>query len=207
MLAIWSAAPDPRFARRLGDAGFAVDEVAVRARSNGKGPRHVIWFATTRLDAKGKARSRVVTDHGSTEQDSIACVSCRSVRDDPCNSIERSAMNKFLTAALAAGAAVATLAAIPAQAREGCGRGYPPWLTMAAACPIAAARVVVARARRAPGDRQLSMTAAAIGMVGAITSTAIATITAGATARSRAIDRRRVREGEPAAVAFGTSAA
>ncbi|MDB5678440.1 spermidine synthase [Sphingomonas bacterium] len=48
VLAIWSAAPDPRFARRLGDAGFAVDEVVVRARSNGKGPRHVIWFATRR---------------------------------------------------------------------------------------------------------------------------------------------------------------
>ncbi len=46
VLAIWSAAPDARFARRLRDAGFAVDEVAVRARSNGKGPRHVIWFAT-----------------------------------------------------------------------------------------------------------------------------------------------------------------
>jgi hypothetical protein len=30
------------------DAGFAVEEVGVRARSNGKGPRHVIWFATKR---------------------------------------------------------------------------------------------------------------------------------------------------------------
>ena len=48
VLAIWSAAPDPRFARRLGDAGFAVDEVVVRARSNGKGPRHVIWFGVKR---------------------------------------------------------------------------------------------------------------------------------------------------------------
>jgi spermidine synthase len=48
ILAIWSAAPDARFARRLGDAGLAVEEVAVRARSNGKGPRHVIWFATKR---------------------------------------------------------------------------------------------------------------------------------------------------------------
>jgi spermidine synthase len=46
VLAVWSAAPDAAFARRLGKAGFAVDEVAVRARSNGKGPRHVIWFAT-----------------------------------------------------------------------------------------------------------------------------------------------------------------
>jgi spermidine synthase len=48
ILAVWSAAPDKAFARRLADAGLAVDEVAVRARSNGKGPRHVIWFATKR---------------------------------------------------------------------------------------------------------------------------------------------------------------
>ena len=46
ILAIWSAAPDASFARRLSRAGLAVEEVAVRARSNGKGPRHVIWFAT-----------------------------------------------------------------------------------------------------------------------------------------------------------------
>lgn len=46
ILAIWSAAPDQAFARRLGRAGFRVEEVAVRARSNGKGARHVIWFAT-----------------------------------------------------------------------------------------------------------------------------------------------------------------
>jgi spermidine synthase len=48
VLAIWSAAPDAAFTRRLKDAGFAVEEVAVRARSNGKGPRHVIWFARIR---------------------------------------------------------------------------------------------------------------------------------------------------------------
>ena len=46
LLAIWSAAPDARFTRRLAAAGFRVDEVGVRARSNGKGARHVIWFAT-----------------------------------------------------------------------------------------------------------------------------------------------------------------
>ncbi|KTE05105.1 spermidine synthase [Sphingopyxis sp. H115] len=46
ILAIWSAAPDARFTRRLAAAGFRVDEVGVRARSNGKGARHVIWFAT-----------------------------------------------------------------------------------------------------------------------------------------------------------------
>jgi spermidine synthase len=45
VLAIWSAAPDAVFARRLTKAGFTVEEVVVRARSNGKGPRHVIWFA------------------------------------------------------------------------------------------------------------------------------------------------------------------
>ncbi|RYY47829.1 MAG: spermidine synthase [Sphingomonadales bacterium] len=48
ILAVWSAAPDQRFAKRLSEAGFAVDEVGVRARSNGKGPRHVIWFARKR---------------------------------------------------------------------------------------------------------------------------------------------------------------
>lgn len=47
ILAIWSAAPDPRFSRRLKDAGFQVEEISVRARSNGKGARHLIWFART----------------------------------------------------------------------------------------------------------------------------------------------------------------
>jgi hypothetical protein len=46
VLAIWSAAPDAAFARRLKEAGFQVEEVAVRARSNGKGSHHRIWFAT-----------------------------------------------------------------------------------------------------------------------------------------------------------------
>lgn len=48
VLAVWSAAPDPRFARRFADSGFAVDEVKVRARENGKGATHVIWFGTRR---------------------------------------------------------------------------------------------------------------------------------------------------------------
>lgn len=46
VLAVWSAAPDPAFARRLRDSGMAVDELTVRARPNNKGPRHTIWFAT-----------------------------------------------------------------------------------------------------------------------------------------------------------------
>ncbi|HKX79876.1 MAG TPA: spermidine synthase [Novosphingobium sp.] len=48
VLAIWSAHREPAFTRRLHEAGFAVEEVSVRARSNGKGARHVIWFATKR---------------------------------------------------------------------------------------------------------------------------------------------------------------
>lgn len=48
VLAIWSAGPDPAFTRRLEKAGFRVDEVKVAARSNGKGPKHVIWFAGLR---------------------------------------------------------------------------------------------------------------------------------------------------------------
>ena len=47
ILAIWSAWKDPKFVRRLGEVGFEVEEVEVRARANGKGPRHVIWFART----------------------------------------------------------------------------------------------------------------------------------------------------------------
>ena len=45
VLAIWSAAQDSAFSRRLKTSGFKVEEISVRARSNGKGPRHVIWFA------------------------------------------------------------------------------------------------------------------------------------------------------------------
>jgi len=47
VLAVWSQGPDSGFARRLKQAGFAVDEVKTRA--NGKrGARHVIWIATNR---------------------------------------------------------------------------------------------------------------------------------------------------------------
>jgi len=45
VLAVWSAAPSKAFARRLDEAGFAVDEVVARATRKG-GARHVIWFAT-----------------------------------------------------------------------------------------------------------------------------------------------------------------
>ena len=45
VLAIWAAAPDPAFTRRLKGAGFEVEAREVRARPNNKGPRHTIWFA------------------------------------------------------------------------------------------------------------------------------------------------------------------
>ena len=48
LLAVWSAGPDPRFTRTLAEAGFVVDEEIVRARANGKGARHHIWFAGSR---------------------------------------------------------------------------------------------------------------------------------------------------------------
>ena len=45
VLAVWSAKDDAGFTRRLRGAGFEVEVVPVKARPNGKGPRHVIWFA------------------------------------------------------------------------------------------------------------------------------------------------------------------
>jgi spermidine synthase len=48
LLAVWSAGPDPRFTKALGAAGFRVEEQVVRARANGKGPRHHLWFAGRR---------------------------------------------------------------------------------------------------------------------------------------------------------------
>jgi spermidine synthase len=56
ILAIWSAGPDPVFTRRLNKAGFSVDEVRVRARSNGKGAKHTIWFAVPQGSGKQNRR-------------------------------------------------------------------------------------------------------------------------------------------------------
>jgi spermidine synthase len=46
VLAVWSSGPNASFSKRLRDAGFGVDEVAVRATTKRSGARHVIWFAT-----------------------------------------------------------------------------------------------------------------------------------------------------------------
>jgi spermidine synthase len=45
VLAIWSSGPNPSFSGRLGDAGFDVNEVAIRATARRSGARHMIWFA------------------------------------------------------------------------------------------------------------------------------------------------------------------
>jgi spermidine synthase len=47
VLAVWSSGPNSGFSKRLGQAGFAVNEVAVRATGKGGGARHVIWIATS----------------------------------------------------------------------------------------------------------------------------------------------------------------
>jgi spermidine synthase len=46
VLAVWSSAPDRRFAERLRRARFKVEEVRVRANGAGGGARHVIWIAS-----------------------------------------------------------------------------------------------------------------------------------------------------------------
>ena len=46
VLAVWSAAPDNAFTKRLKNAGFNVEEVRTRARKSGKGGRHTIWIAS-----------------------------------------------------------------------------------------------------------------------------------------------------------------
>nr|WP_314260729.1 hypothetical protein [uncultured Devosia sp.] len=53
-LAVWSSYSDARFTKRLRQTGMAIEEVTVRARSNGKGDRHTIWIAVT----PGGARER-----------------------------------------------------------------------------------------------------------------------------------------------------
>ncbi len=45
VLAIWSAAPDAAFARRLSRSGFEVREQSVRAGRTKRGARHTIWTA------------------------------------------------------------------------------------------------------------------------------------------------------------------
>lgn len=45
ILAVWSAADDPQFTKRLKSCRFTPDTIRVRARKSGKGGRHTIWLA------------------------------------------------------------------------------------------------------------------------------------------------------------------
>jgi spermidine synthase len=46
ILAVWSSFPNDKFTKRLGKAGFAAEEVKIRATGSRGGARHVIWIAT-----------------------------------------------------------------------------------------------------------------------------------------------------------------
>jgi spermidine synthase len=46
ILAVWSAAPDDGFTRRVRRAGFDVEVVGVRSRGKKGGHRHTVWVAT-----------------------------------------------------------------------------------------------------------------------------------------------------------------
>ena len=48
ILAVWSAADDPSFTRRLNANGFAAIPMRTRARASGKGALHSIWLAHSR---------------------------------------------------------------------------------------------------------------------------------------------------------------
>lgn len=45
ILAVWSQGPEHRFTQRLRRAGFAVEELTVRASRSRRGRKHVIWLA------------------------------------------------------------------------------------------------------------------------------------------------------------------
>ena len=51
VLAVWSSGPDGAFTDRLRQAGFAVEEVKVRAHGK-RGARHVIWIATNSANSR-----------------------------------------------------------------------------------------------------------------------------------------------------------
>lgn len=44
LLSVWSEAPNEAFAARMRRAGFAVEEIRVRANAGKRGARHVIWI-------------------------------------------------------------------------------------------------------------------------------------------------------------------
>jgi spermidine synthase len=58
VLAVWSSSgPDEAFTHRLRQAGFAVEEIKVRARGGRGGAKHLICIATRSLGAARKSRN------------------------------------------------------------------------------------------------------------------------------------------------------
>ena len=55
VLAVWSAAPDPSFGKRLSRCGFEVETHSVRAGRSKRGGRHIVWTALNRPPG-GRAR-------------------------------------------------------------------------------------------------------------------------------------------------------
>jgi spermidine synthase len=53
VLAVWSAAPDAAFTRRLAGCGFDVTARTVRGGRNRRGPRHMIWLARAPSSGRG----------------------------------------------------------------------------------------------------------------------------------------------------------
>lgn len=58
ILAVWSAAPDEAFTKRLEAGGFGVEQIKARANRD-RGGRHIIWLAT-KTQSASKPRSRQV---------------------------------------------------------------------------------------------------------------------------------------------------
>ncbi len=52
VLAVWSAAPDASFSRRIGAAGLSASSEVVRARRGGKGARHTLFFGVSRAGSR-----------------------------------------------------------------------------------------------------------------------------------------------------------
>jgi len=73
VLAIWSAAADEAFAKRVAKAGFEVEEVQVYAHGN-RGTRHTLWFGTKRSRAPRPA-SPAGAGAASTKASAAAAVS------------------------------------------------------------------------------------------------------------------------------------
>ncbi len=61
VLAVWSSFPHPKFTTLLRKAGFATEEIPIRAAGPRGGARHVIWLATRPKTAPVKAAVKPVS--------------------------------------------------------------------------------------------------------------------------------------------------